>query len=113
MGELKSLLLLYVFKMSRLKLHEIETRFAKYDTTAIRRTLDAMYLFDNFIDIEETTDKINSIISITDEGRVQATNLQVRSYLTGREVWKERFFGFVSGILISVISGIILWLVTG
>lgn len=113
MDELKSALLLYIFKMSCLELHEIETHFSKYDSTAIRRTLDKMYLYDDTIYIAETDDKIHSVISISDNGREQATNLQIRSYLTKKEIWKERILGFISGVLTSVISGGILWLLTG
>lgn len=113
MEELKIMLLKYIHKMSCLELHDIETHFSKYDSVAIRRTLDNMYLQDNTIDLKETSDKIHSIISISDEGRVQATNLIIRSNLTQKEIWKERICGATAGILASVISGSLLWLITG
>lgn len=109
MDELKNLLLLYIFKMSRIELHEIETHFSKYDSVSIRKTLDSMYLYDNTIVIRETPDKIHSIISISDTGRLQATNLKIRAYLTAKEIWKERIFGFIAGILTSFIAG---WLLS-
>lgn len=113
MEELKNTLLKYIHKMSRLELHEIETHFSKYDSEAVRKVLDDMNLRDNTINIKETPDKIHSIISISDEGRVQATNLIIRSELTQKEIWKERIHGVTAGILASVISGALLWLITG
>lgn len=113
MGELKIILLKYIHKMNHLELHDIETHFPKYDSVAIRRTLDNMYLQDNTIELKETSDKIHSVISISDEGRVQATNLIIRSNLMQKEIWKERICGAIAGILISIISGALLVLITG
>ena len=47
----------------------------------------------------------------TDTGRIEVKRWRVKVALTKKERWKERIFGFVSGVLATVASGLILsWL---
>jgi hypothetical protein len=113
MNELKSALLLHIYKLNQIELRQIEEHFSKYDSTAIRKMLDSMYLDDNSINIKESPDKIHSVISITDDGKVQVTDIIIRANLTNKEIWKQRIYGFASGIFVSIISGVIVRLLAG
>lgn len=47
-------------------------------------------------------------ILVTQEGRLLLKRWTTKQMLTNRERWKERVFGFLSGVAISVVS----WLIT-
>lgn len=47
----------------------------------------------------------------TDTGRIEVKRWNTLRVLSKRERWKERIFGFISGVLVTVASGLILsWL---
>lgn len=47
----------------------------------------------------------------TDAGRIEVKRWNTVRVLSKRERWKERVFGFVSGVLVTVVGGLILsWL---
>lgn len=47
----------------------------------------------------------------TDTGRIEVKRWKTMRVLSNRERWKERIYGFLSGILVTVVGGIILaWL---
>lgn len=47
----------------------------------------------------------------TDKGRIEVKRWRTVRALSNQERWKERIFGFFSGVLVSVVSGVILmWL---
>lgn len=47
----------------------------------------------------------------TDTGRIEVKRWNTVRVLSKRERWKERLYGFVSGVLVAVLSGLILsWL---
>lgn len=47
----------------------------------------------------------------TDTGRIEVKRWNTLRVLSRRERWKERLYGFVSGVLVTVLSGLILsWL---
>mgnify|MGYP000678824138 CR=1 FL=1 len=48
---------------------------------------------------------------VTDAGRIEVKRWRTLQTLSNQDRWKERIFGFVSGVLVTVVGGLILlWL---
>ena len=50
-------------------------------------------------------------IVATSAGKIEIKRWNTKNALSKAERWKERFFGFVSGVLVSVVSAVIIWLI--
>ena len=45
---------------------------------------------------------------VTQTGKIELKRWLVKASLTKRERWKERLYGFISGMIVSVLSGLII-----
>lgn len=65
-----------------------------------------------FLPLEsDYTDPPMGNLVATDTGRIEVKRWNTVHLLSQRERWKERIFGFISGVLATVVSGLILsWL---
>ncbi len=54
-----------------------------------------------------TDPPMNNLVA-TDWGRIEVKRWNTLRILSKRERWKERIFGFVSGVLVTIVGGLIL-----
>lgn len=66
----------------------------------------APFMIPNGIDCK---DPPKGNIVVTSSGKIEIKRWNTKNSLSRAERWKERIFGFISGVLASVISAVIVW----
>lgn len=66
----------------------------------------APFMIPNGIDYK---DPPKGNIVATSSGKIEIKRWNTKNSLSRAERWKERIFGFMSGVLVSVISAVIVW----